>query len=154
MSGRPIEAVTVYVELAGTGPLPGAWVILSLGMSRKNRPSMLAGPANSKGRIDISWSYIEDNVWRLIRASPMDYVAPDSWDGTLRVEAMGRKRVRQVFEAIELWGDLGSLRTEENFVLLRQYLETLDSLGGRMIELTASSIPQSAADIEAIAAET
>lgn len=84
----------------------------------------------------------------------MDYVAPDSWDGTLRVEAMGRKRVRQVFEAIELWGDLGSLRTEENFVLLRQYLETLDSLGGRMIELTASSIPQSAADIEAIAAET
>jgi hypothetical protein len=150
MTASPLpNSVTIAVEARGE-PLPGAWVLLRLGTTRKNPHGMLVGPMNSDGEIVLWRETIEENVEHELEMTPMDYVGLEGWDGVITVEAMNRDRVRRAIAAVDVWRDLGSLRTEENLQSLTRYLDSLEMVAGVDLSVRASCEPRDAAHVEAI----
>ena len=63
---------------------------------------------------------------------------------------MNRESVRDVIAAIGIWEDLGSLKTEADLQLLRDYGESLRGLSGRVLSVKVACEPQDAAAVETV----
>jgi hypothetical protein len=150
-SGGLPDVLRISVQTKGK-PMAGAWADITFGMARKNRHGTLAGPTDENGEVIVQREDIEESARHASELSPMDYVGLDAWDGTIRVEAINRERVRGIVSAVDLWEDLGSLRTEENLRALRRYGEFLETIAGEELSVSASCEPGDAAEIETVGA--
>ena len=143
------ESITARLFARGA-PLEGAWASITFGMRRKNPHGVLAGPTDANGATTVSRDKIESDVRHAIETSPMDYVALDEWDHSIVVYAMGRDFVGRVLDAIEVWGSLGTLETEENFQSLRAYGVKLEKIAGELLTVEANCKPLESADITTV----
>ena len=138
----------LHISLFADGqPLPGGWVMVHLGMTKKNSHGLLAGPTDPAGRVDVPRPRIEALVDNELATSPMDYGGLEAWDGLINVEPLSREAVSGVFEGIRVWDDLGSIETEENLERLRVFHETLGRLSGAELTVTAVCEPPDAATV-------
>jgi hypothetical protein len=134
MTSELPESLEMVARSGGT-PLVGAWLVVTLGMTRKNPHAVLVGPTDGNGRVTVARETIEEDVLHVREISPMDYSGLRAWDGTIRVEVMNLERVRRALSAVDMWEELGSLRSEENLGLLREYGERLESLKGQLLQV-------------------
>jgi hypothetical protein len=140
------DALEVHVEVSGR-PLAGAWVAVILGMSRKNPHDMIGGPTDENGDLTVPLEVIERNVRRAIETSPMDYVGLHMWDGSIRVEALSRERVKGILAAVDLWGHPGSLESEDRVDQLKDYLRALEPDAGSQITVSVDTRPTPTAEV-------
>jgi hypothetical protein len=150
MTTHALPDLVLVSVTAKAGPVEGAWVIITLGMTRKNPHKILAGPTDPDGQIIIGRDSMEAHIQRAIEDTPMDFVGVHAWDGSIRVEAMGRDRVGRAIEAIDMWEHLGSLGTEENLQSLREFEDLLQSIAGEELSVSASCTPPKAALLEVV----
>jgi hypothetical protein len=143
------DSISIHVA-SGGAPLRGAWVSVSFGMQHKNPHGVLAGPSDESGEVRVVRETVERNVQRAIETSPMDYVGLDAWDGSIRVQAMGRELVGKIFSAVDVWDDLGSLESEDNLQQLKEYDRQLEQIPGQRITVRATSNPRGSARIATI----
>jgi hypothetical protein len=149
IEGSLPESITARVFADGA-PLEGAWVSITFRMRRKNPHGVLAGPTDVNGATTVLRDKIERDVWRTVETSPMDYVTLNEWDGSIVVNAMGRELVERVFEAVEVWGSLGTLETEGNFQSLKAYRVNLETIAGAFLSVEADCKPVESADISTV----
>jgi hypothetical protein len=136
---------TLHISVFADGqPLPGGWVRVHLGTTKRNSHDLLACPTDAAGRVAVTRQRIESFVQDQLAASPMDYGGLAAWDGLINVEPLTREAVSGVFEAIRIWDNLGSIETEENGTL-QALFETLDRLSGAELIVLAGCEPTHAA---------
>lgn len=149
MKQRLPETLEMYAHSGGS-PLRGAWIVVTFGMVRKNAHQVLVGPTDEQGRVIAARETIEDDVQHAREVSPMDYSGLRAWDGSIRVEVMNSERVQRALEAIELWEDVGSLKSEDNVGLLREYGDHIAVLKGQPLHVETRAHPTGEYTIEDI----
>jgi hypothetical protein len=136
--------VTLFVD---GEPLPGAWVVVHLGTTKKNAHGFLAGPTDDDGRVDVPRHQIEERIADELARSPMDYGGLEAWDGLINVEPLTQESAAGVLEAIRLWDDLGSIDTEENLDVFKAFRDMLGLLSGAELTVAASCEPPDVATV-------
>lgn len=147
MSDHTLPDILHIVLFADGRSLPGGWVAVHLGTTKKNAHGFLAGPTDVDGRVDVPRHQMEERVQHEVTTSPMDYGGLEAWDGLINLEPLNRGSVDNVFEGIRIWDDLGSIETEENLEGLKAFRDNLDRLAGAELSVTAACEPPDAATI-------
>jgi hypothetical protein len=138
----------LHISLFADGqPLPGGWVMVHLGTTKRNSHGLFAGPTDTEGRVTVPRHRIQELVQDQLATSPMDYGGLEAWDGLINVEPLSLETVSGVFEGIRIWDDLGSIGTEENLETLHAFHETLQRLSGAELTVTAVCEPTDATTV-------
>jgi hypothetical protein len=147
VSDHTLPDILHVVLFADGRSLPGGWVAVYLGTTKKNAHAFLAGPTDVDGRVDVPRHRIEERVQHELTTSPMDYGGLGAWDGLINVEPLTRESVDNVFEGFRIWDDLGSIETEENLEGFKAFRDSLERLAGAELTVTAGCEPPDAATI-------
>lgn len=152
MTNRYPDQLIVDVT-AAANPLPGAWILLTLGMPTKNDFNLLFGPADKHGRLVIRWPEVESQVQQTRNMFPMDYGGLASWNGTIRVVAMNQVAVARSVAALETWGTARIPGGDSGLARLLSLGEELQRRTGQELRVAASLEPADSGSVEQVKAE-
>ena len=151
MTNRYPDQLVVDVT-AAADPLPGAWILLTLGMATKNDFGLLFGPADRQGRLVIRWPEVESQVQQTRNMFPMDYGSLASWNGTIRVVAMNREAVARSAAAVDTWGTAGIPGGDSGHALLLSLGAELQRRAGQDLVVAANLEPADSGSVERLKA--
>jgi hypothetical protein len=90
----------------GDEPFEGAWLRLTLGVTRKNPFHLVIGPSDAQGWIIVTRDDLLSEARKYTELSPMDYGHPQGdWDGRLIVKLLGVRDIDAALEGHRLWGN-------------------------------------------------
>jgi len=137
----------VILAASRSHTLPGAWVRVTLGMSRRNDFNLLAGPADPDGRIAVPAEALETEIEKIRDLFLMDYAGLDAWDGSIRVAVLSREDVERALSAADIWGWVAGVRSKEELRALREFGKVLQDLAGEELTVRVTVRPEDAATL-------
>lgn len=126
------------ITFANGERLPGAWVMVSLGVVSKNPYHLVFGPTSAAGTLMLDRKMIVEAAAAQQYLAIMDYAPLEGgWDGVIQLDVMDGSDVARAMSGYALWGEVRSFPS--NYVEgVRAFGAALTTLGNVRLSIQVS----------------